>query len=92
MKTFKDLRFIAHPLWLGLEDDKFWGGGKQAKLTFANGHDISVIFGSLFYSNGVDTYEAYPSCDEEPTGYLTKQGVTKLMKRVQNMPVIKQST
>lgn len=46
MKTFDDLIFELHPL-----------GGIIAHLFFDNGRGISVVCGSWFYSNGVDTYE-----------------------------------
>jgi hypothetical protein len=50
MKTFKDLKFKLHPL--SIKDNE-----KQAKLYFENGYGVSVICGTSFYSNGIDSYE-----------------------------------
>lgn len=62
IKNFKDLVFIPHPIAgeaqkLPLYLAKEYAEAKQAKMNFENGYGISVIFGSMFYSNGIDTYE-----------------------------------
>ncbi len=48
MTTLKDLKFEPHSAGLG---------GEHALIFFPNGYGASVILGSKFYSNGVDTYE-----------------------------------
>lgn len=58
LKTFNDLIFNPHPVELaGACLGKKYTESKQAKMTFENGYGISVLFGSIFYSNGIDTYE-----------------------------------
>lgn len=85
MKTFNDLVFEPHPL-----------GGTIAHLFFDNGHGISVVCGSWFYSNGVDTYEAAVLDKEgdidystpitsDVLPYLTKDEVTEVMKQIQEL-------
>lgn len=85
MKTFDDLVFELHPL-----------SGIMAHLFFDNGHGISVVCGSLFYSNGVDTYEAAVLDKEgnidystpitsDVLPYLTKDEVTEVMKQIQEL-------
>jgi hypothetical protein len=46
---FQLLKFKKHPLDTG--------PARVAEYTFDNGWRISVLFGDMFYSNGVDTYE-----------------------------------
>ena len=92
MKTFDELEFLDHPICA----TPIYRGAKQATMDFDNGYGISVIFGKMFYSNGIDTYEAailyngsitYSSglCDDV-AGYITKQEVTELMRRIQELP------
>ena len=70
---------------------------KQAKMNFENGYGISVIFGSMFYSNGIDTYEvgilkdgilcyATPITDDV-IGYITADEVTDIMRKIQELPI-----
>lgn len=85
MKTFNDLIFEPHPL-----------GGIIAHLFFDNGRGISVVYGSWFYSNGVDTYEVAVLDEEGYIDYstsitsdvlphLTKDKVTEVMKQIQEL-------
>ena len=85
MKTFDDLVFELHPL-----------GGILAHLFFDNGRGVSVICGSWFYSNGVDTYEVAVLDKEgdidystpitnDVLPYLTKDEVTEVMKQIQEL-------
>lgn len=53
MKTFKDLEFKNHPI----SRTKRYKDAKQALYHFENNYGVSVVFGSCFYSNGIDTYE-----------------------------------
>ena len=101
MKTFEDLEFKDHQVEISAKEieakapetyKKIKGSldeqkqAKQAVITFDNGVRLSVIIGSIFYSNGVDTYEAYQlGLDgNEPRGYLTKDEVTEYMKELQS--------
>ena len=91
MKEFKDLEFKDHSSIVNIPDSvlngimKKWKGSKQALVTFDNGIEMSVIFGSMFYSNGVDTYEAWCfEVDNEPRGYLSSREVSEYMIEVQN--------
>jgi len=89
MKTFRSLIFKPHFNTL----DK---NAKKAFCEFDNGYSVSVVFGDMFYSNGVDTYElAIFKGDEicyntditnDVMGYLTHFEVTEVMKRVQELP------
>ena len=91
MKTFKDLKFKDHPAIAGKDKEKIieispmFKGALQAKIEFDNGKSLSVIFGEMFYSNGVDTYEAMELglSNNEPRGYLSEDEVTEYMKELQ---------
>lgn len=98
MKTFEDLVFKPHILAKEakeIRDDRpeVWKqvpslhtniDALHAKMIL-NGKELSVIFGEMFYSNGVDTYEAWNQTDDnEPRGYLTKDEVTQMMKEMQS--------
>jgi hypothetical protein len=87
MKTFKDLEFIPHPI----------GKGKIAVIKFPNGYSASVVFGDMFYSNGVDTYELAVLDETESVCYSTdltddvlgnqtEDQITEAMKFIQNLP------
>jgi len=87
MKTFNDLEFEPHFSMLG--------GGLRAEMSFENNYGVSVLFGTLFYSNGVDTYEVAILKDGEITydtditddvlGHLSEDEVTEVMKKVQEL-------
>lgn len=92
MKRFEDLVFTRHHAipneqkaraqLLSICPDFI--GSKQAVITFDNGHSMSILFGKIFYSDGVNTYEAWCSViDDAPRGYLTRQEVTDYMYEVQ---------
>ena len=75
--TFNDLEFTPH---------KGVPGGIKATVTFTNGYSISVSGGgdgNTLYGDGVNTFEAWASCDETFKPYLTKEQVTEYMKSVQ---------
>ena len=57
---------------------------KSARIEFGNGYFISVKLGDQFWSNGIDTYEAYSNLDREAHGHLTSEEVTEYMIRIQN--------
>jgi hypothetical protein len=69
---------------------------KGAILNFSNGHGVSVLFGSGFYSNGIDTYELAVLKDgrlcydteitNDVMGWLSKEEVSEVMEKVQNLP------
>ena len=109
MKTFKDLKFEEHRLvkevraFLLLhperKGDSFMNGmlnAKSAVLYFPNGYGVSVLFGSKFYSNGIDTYElavlkegrlCYDTAiTNDVMGRLSKDEVSEVMEKVQNLP------
>ncbi|MEY5041018.1 MAG: hypothetical protein RLZZ414_557 [Bacteroidota bacterium] len=88
-KTFKDLDFKPHQLKHICEN------ATQAKIQFKNGYSLSVIFGEIFYSNGIDTYEVGCFCGGEMQyidgvidgiqGHLNEKKVTDLMLKIQNL-------
>ena len=92
MKTFKDLKFEEHSY------AKYYKGAKQATMNFENGFGVSVLIGSCFYSNGVNSYElavlkngnlCYDSgLTEDVFGRLSAREVTKIMKQVQQLKII----
>lgn len=75
-KTFKDLKFYPHRNGMG---------GKQAIMQFDNGHRISVVIGSYAYSDGVNTFEIWRSCDGDVKGWLTAEEVTEEMVELQKL-------
>jgi len=95
MKTFNDLVFEPHKATLNEQakkdliasgmnpDSDIFNEMLQCKIEFNNGIRLSVIFGKMFYSNGVDTYEAMEIGSNEPKGYLSKDEVTEYMKELQ---------
>lgn len=87
MKHFEDLIFQKHP---------FSARGIRASMYFPNGYGISVICGSEFYSNGIDTYEiavlkeGEGICYDTPItndviGYLTRKEVDDIMEQIQGL-------
>ena len=102
IKKIKDLVFIPHPIAeeaqkLPLYLAKEYAESKQAKMNFENGYGISVLFGSMFYSNGIDTYEVGilkngTLCYATPItndviGYITAAEVTDIMRKIQELPI-----
>lgn len=76
--TFEDLEFKSHG---NIE------GAVHAKMTFENGHRISIVGGSeSLHGDGVNTFEIWRSCDEDIKGYLTKEEVTEQMIELQELP------
>ena len=91
MKTFDDLVFEYHPITeCGIDKYK---NCKQAVINFDNGYGVSVIFGTAFYSNGIDTYElavllegsiCYPhEIGNDVLAYISKDEVTEAMRKIQ---------
>jgi len=100
MKTFKDLKFERHPMTEGIERlplsmRKKWLDAKHASLNFGNGYGVSVVFGDMFYSNGIDTYELAILRDgklcydtyitDDVMGYLTEGEITNVMIKRQEL-------
>lgn len=90
MKTFSDLKFETHH---SAKYSPLYAGHTMAHLIFENGFGVSVVFGSRFYSNGVDTYElavikdGYIRYDtpitDDVLGHISEDEVTKVMERIQ---------
>jgi hypothetical protein len=75
--TFEDLEFKPH---------KGIPGGIHSVITFENGYSLSIVGGgtnNMLYGDGVNTFEAWASCDEYPRTYISKQEVTEYMRSVQ---------
>ena len=90
--VFEDLVFEKHPFHILAEemgesypnyDDN--RTCYQAKFRFDNGLNFSVVIGTPFLSNGVDTYEACLWSEEyqETFGHLTDMQVNSLMEYAQ---------
>lgn len=86
-KTFRDLEFAPHPV--------MGAGGTRAYMEFANGYGVSVITGEYSYSDEMHPYElavlqggaicySTPITDDV-VGHLDEEGVTEIMKRVQEL-------
>lgn len=109
METFEDLKFEEHELvkagrtFLLLhperKDDSVVNemlNAKRAILDFPNGYGARVLFGSLFYPNGIDTYDLAVLKDGKicydtaitngVMGWLSKDEVSEVMEKVQNLP------
>ena len=88
MKTFDDLVFKPHSISLS-------NGAKMSTMDFQNGYGVSVIFGKMFYSNGIDTYELAVTYKGElcytteitsdVMGWLSEKEVTEVMAKVQSL-------
>lgn len=98
LKDFNDLEFKPHSISKVEEMPTHF----QAKMFFDNGYGVSVLLGSLFYSNGRDTYEVgvMKKCKDgefldfnnqvtdDVLPYRTKQEVSDIMAKVQRMDPI----
>lgn len=84
MKTFEDLEFKPHSV-----------AGTYARMYFDNEYGVSVICGSMFYSNGINTYELAVLYKDSITyntditndviGHLSADKVTDIMIKVQKL-------
>lgn len=103
-KTFKDLKFKPKytkrelegylKVHISLYEER--KDAKQAILKFDNGYSVSVVLGSIFYSNGNDTYEVAVMhngciCYDTPVTsnvipYQSADEVTEIMKEIQELP------
>lgn len=113
LKTFEDLVFQKHAIAIEAEESlkkdksllplslyKKACNAKHAVMDFPNGYGISVVFGEMFYSNGIDTYEVAVTKGGEPCydtpitndvmGRLNKEEVTSIMKGIQLLPDAKE--
>ena len=94
MKTFKDLKFEPHSI--AKSNIERLKDAKHAVETFDNNYGVSVLFGSCFYSNGIDTYEVAILFDgdiayntgitSDVCGHLSEDEVTEIMSMVQSLP------
>lgn len=78
--TFDDLIFKPHP----------YPGCQQASADISNGYRISVILGTPFYSNGINTYEVgIIYCDKCFTvhAYQTAEQINQLIKDITKAPL-----
>lgn len=78
--TFDDLVFEPYP----------YPGCKRASADLGNGYRISVIQGTPFFSNGIDTYEVgIIYCDEFFTvhEYQTAEQINQLIKDITKAPL-----
>lgn len=107
-KTFDDLEFKPHKIFEEFERLKVslesippkifekTKGAKHAVMNFDNGYGVSVVFGEIFYSNGIDTYELAvlkngELCMDSPITndvlrHLSKDMITQIMINIQKLP------
>ena len=110
MKTFDDLIFQEHELAISAKrvierdpslKDGYLGkllNAKHAVINFDNGYGISVLFGTSFYSNGINTYESAALCNgvlcydtpitDDVMGFLKKEEVSDMMKKIQELKAV----
>lgn len=104
MSEIKQFKLVFNPHPLAKEAEKLpnylrgeYAESKQAKMFFENGYGISVLFGSMFYSNGVDSYEVGvlkggTLCYDTPItndviGYIPAAEVSDIMRKIQELPI-----
>lgn len=85
----KDARHLPSPL------REEYMEAKQAVMQFKNGYGISVIKGTVFYPNGIDTYEVAvlkdgaicydTSITDDVIGYVNADEVSNIMKQIQEL-------
>lgn len=100
IKTFDDLAFTPYVIVketyrIPLSIRELYSQAKQAKMQFDNGYGVSVVFGSIFYSNGINTYEVAvlknrEICYDTPItngviGHVTADEVSEIMRKVQEL-------
>lgn len=104
LKQFKDLVFKQHEMTknaflLPSSIREEYMNAKHAKMQFENGYGISVLKGTLFYSNGIDTYEVavldnngicYNTSITNDVGYVDANEVSNIMKQIQELPPVVQ--
>lgn len=101
IKSFKDLVFQPHHLAVAAQKlpSTAWEkdlhlASKMAVLNFENGYGVSVLFGSVFYSNGVDTYEVAVLLNGKycqyfkVKGWVSADAVSDIMKEIQQLPKV----
>ena len=101
LKQFKDLLFKQHEMakdafLLSSPIREEYMNAKHAIMQFENGYGVSVLKGTLFYSNGIDTYEVAvldnngicynTSITNDVIGYVDADEVSNIMKRIQELP------
>lgn len=101
MLQFKDLEFKPHNMSIAAQkainkapelEELFKNqlNCTQAVITFNNGITLSVIFGEMFYSNGVDTYECMNITHKsKPLGNLKENQVSEYMSLLQQIDLCK---
>lgn len=70
-------------------------GSLQARIEFPNHYGVSIVFGKMFYSNGVDTYECAVTkfgslcyttwITNDVMGYLTKDELMTVIYEVERL-------
>lgn len=102
LKDFNDLVFQPHAVEIDAKrlPETAWQRDeylacKHAVLNFENGYGISVILGSIYYSNGIDTYEVamlfhgeYCGTIHGVKGYVNAEEVSAIMKEIQLLPEV----
>ena len=89
--NINDLDWQEHPAGFG---------GTQAKIFYLNGYGVSIVLDSMFYSNGIDTYEVAilegteddweitynTPITDDVLGHLSEIDVMHILKRVKVLP------
>jgi len=90
-----ELNFKQHPMLNGIEDTPLaeaYGDLKQAIYKAPCGLEFSIVFGKLFFSNGIDTYEIWlhgsmayhevldDDMYDDPKGYLTMDEIEEYIE------------
>lgn len=105
LKQFKDLVFKRHEMTKdafllpsSIREEHM--NARHAKMQFGNGYGISVLKGTLSYSNGIDAYEVAvldnngichdTSITNDVIGYADADEVSNIMKQIQELPPVVQ--
>lgn len=100
---FENIIWKTHPAAANIESLKRvakdlyddFVGSTMAKIQFDNGYGVSIVFGKMFYSNGVDTYECAVThygelcydtwITNDVMGYLSKEELMQTIYEVERL-------
>lgn len=96
MIGFRALQFVTQDFGLPDGMGMKYSASKRASYNFDNGFGVSVLFGTLYYSNGIDSYEVavmrnggvcYDSgITDDVISRISRYEVSEIMHKVQSLP------
>ena len=100
MIKFSDLHFEIHPIMNHYSKTKMVAMSlrkenisTRAEIELPNNYIVSIVNGSLFYSDGLNTYEAMiiygaKNKDSDPKGHLNKKQLMKYLNKIARRKLI----